>query len=50
MTLMNTATHQVYSFIMLKIGNVVQSVSEVAFELLFFPETIARISSGVVFI
>ena len=54
MTMMTTATQQVYSFIMLKIGNVVQSLLEVAFNffLLFlpFPETIVRISSGVVFI
>ena len=50
MTMMTTATRQVYFYIMLKIGNVVHSLSEVAFKLLFFPETIVRISSGVVFI
>ena len=36
MTMMTTATQQVYSFIMLKIGNVVQSLSEVAFNFFVF--------------
>ena len=36
MTMMTTATQQVYSFIMLKIGNVAQSLSEFALIFLFF--------------